>query len=483
MRSRPPQDRPSPRALLCGLACVALLGGCATPSSPTSSQRSAVSLPTTFDGRLPGPARPASAPLTPAWWTSFNDPTLDHLISHALEANETLKIADARLRQAQAEETAARAGPKPSVNAVAQYQRQHLPPNDRNKDPLVSQYAITGFEASWDADLFGRVRNLAAAAHADVQAASAARDNASLAVASELASAYFQFRGDQSALAQARRARELQSSKLPWIQRRISAGEANRTDLAEATLRLDSQDADLADLEQRSAHTLHRLSVLAAEPTETLRTALAQPARLDAEPESPAHASPAALLRHRADIRQAERELVAAHAIDQASRADLFPRLTFNGQLSFFAFGWGLGPTLQWDLFDRSRVKAREARAGAQVDEAFARYQRTVSEAVAQVEDALSDLKTARARRDSLKSAAAEAAKLAAYTRRRAQAGLANRIDIADAEISEARTRLALDSQEALVRQAWVGLFRALGGGWSDDSARTVNAPTASSGR
>lgn len=461
MNPRPTSFLRAAQPLAAGL--LALLAGCATPPGSTGKQPPAPPLPASFDGRLPPGAATAPAPVD--WWTAFHDATLDQLVTHALAANEDILIADARLREAEAGYAAARTGREPSVDAVAEYRRQHLPPNDRNKDPLISQYAVTGIAASWEADLFGRVRDLAEAARAGVQAGRAARDDAALAVSSALARAYLAYRGEQAALVQGHRIRDLRASEVAWIRRRVDAGLAGRAELAEASIRLDAQDAGLADLERDHARTLHRLAVLAAEPVDHLRSLLADPGPLSPEPACPPAPEPAQLLLRRADIRRAAQELVAARAVDAASRAELLPRLTFSGQLSFFAFGWGLGPNLQWDLFDRARVKAREARAAAQTDEAVARYQRTVREAVAEVEDALSDLDAARQRRDSLKAAADQAALLTTYARQRLAAGLATRIDLADAQVAESSARLELDAQEAAVRRAWVGLFAALGGG------------------
>jgi outer membrane protein TolC len=193
---------------------------------------------------------------------------------------------------------------------------------------------------------------------------------------------------------------------------------------------------------------------------------LATSARTDDEPAAPALGTPAELLRGRPDIRQAEQELVASSAIEAASTAGLFPRLTFSGQLSFFAFGWGIGPNLSWDVFDRRHVRARQAQAGARADAAFARYQLAVLAAVEDLENALASLQAAKGRRDAVKSRREEAAKLTEYARRRAELGVSNRIEIVAAEQAEADAASGLAVQEAGVREAWVAVFKALGGGW-----------------
>jgi outer membrane protein, multidrug efflux system len=444
---------------------MALLAGCQTPPSRPPPAPPAP-LPASFHGTLPPGSGGAAQPISPQWWNSFGDPILTQLETRTLDANYDLRQADARLREARARWLEADSGREPSVGAGVEYRRQHQPPLEKSKDPLLDQYFVSGFDASWEADLFGRVRKLAAAAQADAGAQVAARNDLAITLTAEVARNYFELRGQQESLAAMRRSCTLSAAELELTRRRVALGAANSTDVAGAQQSLDARTADCSSLRAAGADTITRLSLLTAQPVATLRPLLATAAPLPAEPAAPVLGTPADLLRARPDIRQAEQELVASAAVVDAARADLLPRLTFNGQLSFYAFGWGVGPNLTWDVFDRRRVRARQAQAGARADAAFARYQQTVLAAVADVETALTNLAAARDRRDALKSAWQASTKLAADISARAQLGVANRFDVVAAERAEADAAGGLALQEAAVREAWVAVIKALGGGW-----------------
>jgi multidrug efflux system outer membrane protein len=422
-------------------------------------------------GTLPaGPAAGAEK-AGPGWWESFHDPVLTGLVVRALGANRDLQAADAQLREARALWLAADADRSPAVRAEAEYRRQHEPPDEKNKDALVDQFFVSGFAASWEADLFGRIRSLAAAAHASAEAQAAARSDLALALAAEVGRNYFGLRAQQWARSGLRHAIESRTVELDLNLRRAALGTANRRDLAAARQNLAREQGERGDVEAAISRTIQRLSVLTAQPAEVLLPVLEAPTSLGDEPAEPALGTPAELLRRRPDIRQAEEELVASSATADAARADLLPRLTFDGQLSFFAFGWGVGPHLTWDVFDRRRVKAREAQATARADAAFARYQQTVLTAVEDVENALANLQAAGNRRNALQEAAEQASGPAASARRRADLGVSNRLELVAAERADADAASVLAMQEAVVREAWVAVFKALGGGWDASDA------------
>lgn len=444
---------------------IALLSGCQTPSHP-DSPRPQSPLPSGFQGSLPALKGNAARAVDARWWQAFDDPLLDGLVARAVSANHDLKLADARMREARAlwiENGAAR---WPSVGATVEYRREHQPPIEKDKEPLLDQYFVSGFDATWEADLFGRVRSLTTAARADFEAQNAACDDMAITIAAEVARNYFELRGQQQSLEANRRSVKWRAIELDLIRRRAALGVANPMDIDNARRSLDRQRADGNDLEAAIVRTVQALGVLTAQPAGALKPLLAVPATPDHEPATPALGTPAELLRSRPDIRDAEQELVASSAVKDAAKADLLPRLTFSGQLSFFAFGWGLGPDLTWDVFNRRRIRAREVRASARADASFARYQLAVLTAVADVENALANLKAARGRRDALMSVSEDSTRLAEAVKRRAALGVANKLDEAAAEQTAGDAAGALAAQEAAVDEAWVAVFKALGGGW-----------------
>lgn len=448
-------------AALCG--ALGGLGGCALP--PPRPPPPPPSVPASFHAALPAAPHPAA--LRPDWWESFHDPVLNQLVGRCLDANYDLQLADARFREARALWLGADTAAAPSIQAAAEYRRQHQPPDEKNKDAIIDQYVVLGFDASWEVDLFRRLRDRTAAAQANVRAQAAARGELAVSLAAEVARNYFELRGEQAAVAALEASVGLRARQLDLLRRREALGVANALEVAAARQRLDAETAELAGLRAAVPQTIHRLTVLTVRPADVLFPLLDAPAPPATEPRAPANVTPAAVLRQRADIRQAEEELTASSALAAAAGADLFPRLTFTGQFSFFAFGWGIGPNLTWDVFDRRRVRARQAAAGAGADAAFARYKLVVATAVAEVESALVRLSAARERRDALKAAEREARATVDLVRRRESLGVANRLDLVAVELAEEDAARAAALQEAGVSEAWVTVFKALGGGWT----------------
>ena len=454
------------RELAAAIALLALFPGCQrVPSRPPPAPGP---LPGSFHGALAG-IGDSAAVVGPKWWEAFGDPVLNRLVERALTANYDLQEADARLHEARALSLENDAGRGPSVAAIAEYRRQHLPSDLKNDAAMVDQFFVTGFDATWEADLFGRVRSLGAAAHASAEAQAAARGELAVTLAAEVARTYFECCAHQRQLALQKRVIELRGTALDLTRRRAALGTANAADVA-AQREINRRRADLTDLQAMVSHSIQRLSVLTNQPADALAPMLAAAVVSTGEPAAPLVQSPAEVLRHRPDVRRAELELVASSAVEDAAQADLLPRLTFNGQLSFYAFGWGVGPHLSWDLFDRRRVKAREAQAGARADAAFARYRAAVLGAVADVENALVDLEAAKVRRDFLATGVEESARGTAGARHRTELGVANRMEILVAEQARAEQEAALAAQESVVRQGWVALFKALGGGWDSQA-------------
>ena len=434
-------------------------------------------MPANFRGTLPTVHGEAPPEAGAQWWKLFNDPVLTRLVTRALDANYDMRLAAARLREARARWLEAGTELSPTMHAVGEYRRQNLPPDEKNQDKPLRDIFVSGFDATWEADLFGRVRSLTSAARASVDAQVAVSDDLAVTLAAEVARNYFELRGQQESLAALRRSVELRAVELDLTRRRAAMGEANVVDLAAARQNLNSQMAHVGDLDAAISRTIRRLSVLTAQLADELYPVLAAQAHPGNEPAALALGTPADLLRRRPDIRQAEQELVASSSIEDAAKAELFPRLTFNGQLSFFAYGWGIGPSLSWDVFDRRRVKAHQVQAAARGDAAFAHYQLTVLTAVEDVENVLASLKAARDRRDVLKSSLEESAKIVEYTRRRAGLGVSNKIEIVAAELEEANASGVLAAQEAVVREAWVAVFKALGAGWQASARDRMSAP------
>lgn len=452
------------RLAVAGFWAVALaaLAGCQSPAlRPTATP---APLTAGFHGTLPADVGPPQ-PVPAQWWTVFHDSILDDLETRTIAANYDLDVAEAHVREALAAWQGASGARHPSVEGDVEYRRQHEPSMLKNNAPLVNQYVITGVDVAWDADLFGRVRDLAAASKAGVDARTAAREELALTLTAEVARTYFSLRGNQQAQADLERAVQLADTAVNLIRSRMVEGVANGVDLAHARRAADAVRAELLPVQAAIDRDLLHLGVLTTQSAAALYAALGRPSPLPAEPAAPRLGQPADLLRARPDVWEAEAALRASSKLAAAATADLLPRLTFSGDLSFYAFGWGVGPRLTWDLFDRRRARARQSEAGARADAAYTRYQQVVLGAVNDVEGALAGLRGARSRRDVLRAAAADATAVAADARRRADLGVANRSNIVAAEQAEAIADATLAAQEAVVRESWVTLMQSLGGG------------------
>jgi outer membrane protein, multidrug efflux system len=219
--------------------------------------------------------------------------------------------------------------------------------------------------------------------------------------------------------------------------------------------------------------------VLTGSLPEALSTRLSSPQTLPALPQLNAIGKPDALLRRRPDIRGAERSLAAATARVGVAVADLFPRVTFIGSVGYSAanvsdFGgpradmFSYGPSISWAAFDLGRVRANIDIAEAQTQAALAAYESTVLTALEETEGALVTYGYAQSRRATLEEAAAASSKAASLARQRFEGGLADFLNVLDAE------RDALSAQDSLAQSrtqtatSLIAVYKALGGGWTE---------------
>jgi multidrug efflux system outer membrane protein len=460
-------------ALIALATLAAALAGCAVgpnyvkPATPVAPQ---------FAGARTGAYTPQDAQAQ--FWTQFGDPTLDRLVDEALVANHDLRIALANLVEARAERRQSQFDLAPTVTASGGYTKQRFPAvSSPTGTEFTQQFYDAGFDAFWELDFFGRIRRNIEANSAQVQSAEAGLRDAQVSVTAEVARTYFELRGEQARFAVAWRNVENQRATLQLTQARLEAGRSTELDTARAQAQLSATLTTLGPLEAAIARSIHRLSVLTGQQPEALRELLAPPRELPDLPQITAVGDPAGLLRRRPDIRVAERQLASSNALVGVAIADLFPKVTFTGSFSYAApvpsqlgtsasRGYVIGPGISWAAFDLGRVQAEVAGSRARADAALASYERTVLRALEETENAL--ITHARTR-DSLSDAAAAAAAsqtAARIARTRYEGGVADFLDVLDAE----RTQLADEDRLAQSRTdaatSLVAVYKALGGGW-----------------
>lgn len=424
------------------------------------------------------PDNAVSAAVETAWWRRLNDSQLNSLVIEAEQQNYDLKVAEARLKEARALWTQARYDLLPTVTSEAGYTNTQTSKALSNAGRSVrSELHDAGLDATWELDLFGRVRRSIKAAKATEEAVTAERDAVLIAVRAEVASNYLLVRGAQTQLEVARRNADNQAESLRIAEASLQGGRGTQLDVARARAQWNSTLASIPQFESIIDQGIHRVAVLCGKAPSDMRTRLRTSKPMPAPPSSISLPRPAEVLRHRPDIRVAERNLAAATERVGIATADLFPRVTFNGSIGLQGEtlsamtkagngAYSFGPRLTWAAFDLGRVKQQIAAAGARAEGALAQYEQTVLQALEEAENALTVYGRERARLQFLRasaSAAQEAAKLASQ---RYKDGVTSFLDVVDAE------RVALAAENEVVASqvraatAWVAVYKAMGGGW-----------------
>ncbi len=421
-----------------------------------------------------------SADAVAAWWRGFNDERLNSLIDRSLTNNHDVRIAAANLKESRALRRQTQFDLLPTITPRAGYTRTLTSQAAAFGFPRqlreVGLYDV-GFDATWEIDLFGHVRRSVEANTAAMQAAEANLQDARVSLIGEVARNYFELRGVQNQLAVARRNSDNQRETLHITQARLDGGRGTQLDVARASAQLNNTLASIPALQQAVTHAVHRLSVLAGQQPTALAAELQDAAPMPGLPALVAIGNPDSLLRRRADVRAAERNLAAATARIGIDTADLFPRVTFNGQLGLQAGNiagldkggadaWSFGPRITWAALDYGHVHARIKAAGARAEAALAIYQRTILTTLEETEDALVDFGQEQARRDYLREAVNSSETAATLARQRFDNGATDFLTVLDAErvLLEAEDQYA--QSQTRTATALIAVYKALGGGW-----------------
>jgi NodT family efflux transporter outer membrane factor (OMF) lipoprotein len=435
-----------------------------------------------------------------AWWSAFDDPMLTSLIERAASSNLDLRTAMLRIDEARAQRAVSAAAYWPKLSVDAAYSRQRLSEttptgslfSSVGKLPLpagagvsipnpYSQYQLSA-NASWEIDLFGRVRRSVEAADANVQVSVEDRRSILVSVLADVAHSYLELRGAQARLHTAKENLATIEELVDLTRQRRAAGMTTYIDVSKATAQATGTSAELPAFELQITRDINQLSQLLAREPEALRGELDSPAPLPSVPANLPIGVPAELARRRPDIREAEANLHAATAQIGVAVADLFPRLTLAanggfqsesaGKLLDWASRFGsMGPTLDVPVFDRGRwktVRLYDVRA----QEAALAYQRTVLSALHEVENAIAAYGADQQRRRWLDATVTENRDSLTLSRQRYQTGLSNFIDVLDAERTLQQNQLSLADSTTAVTTDLVGLYRALGGDWQPIAER-----------
>jgi multidrug efflux system outer membrane protein len=405
------------------LLAPALLAACTV--GPRYEEPPEMETPARFDQAT---AEAAADPVGSELWHGFGSPELDKVISRALAANTTIAQAAARLAETRALSGLSIYSWFPTVTAAGDRQKAQY----SSGDPLAPGGIRTdtwraGFDASWEIDLFGSLRNEFRAIDRRTEADAAALADAQLSIVAETAQAWFAMIGARERLALRRRQLENQEDNIRILEARVRAGNSSGLDLAQAEAQRRGVAASLPLAEADLVREEQRLAVLTAWPIETLRANLSPATPIPELPQIVATGTPEDWMRRRPDIRAAERELAASYADVGDEVAEYFPKVTLLGSFGWTsgdrseigepeAERWFYGPAISWSFLDFGRVRQRVKAAEARRDGAIAVYQQTVLQALEETENALAGFRAANRAEDELRlglEAATEAARLA----------------------------------------------------------------------
>jgi len=472
--------------LLAGVATACLLNGCAVGPNfhPPKTEVSAAFANSNQTNMTP-------APTAVTWWRGFNDAILNRLVDRAVVTNLDLRIATAHVLEARALRMGAVADLFPIANANAGWTKS-LSSQDAVSVPLTrsqreNSLYNAGFDATWELDFFGHVRRSIQADTAVVAATIATRQDVLVTLISEVARNYFELRGAQNQLAVARGNVETERETLDLAVSKLKAGRATELDTARARAQLDATLAFIPPLEAAAKRSIHRLSVLTGQQPTALESELAPPVPIPALPPLVNIGNPADLLRRRPDIRSAESSLAAATARIGVETADLFPRVTFNGnigvQASQFsglvksgADTYSFGPSITWAALDLGHVLARIKAANARAEAQLAGYERAVLNALEETENALVDFGREQVRRDYLRQSERSATQALTLARQRYDGGISDFLPVLDAQRSQLVIQAQLAQSETRTATSLVAIYKALGGGWEIEQSATATA-------
>lgn len=421
-------------------------------------------------------ARPAELA---SWWSNLKDPQLDALITRAIAGNPSVEVARARVREARAnvgQETGTLFPTLGNTSSVNRMKTAGTASTTGNGD--VSTLYRSGFDASWEIDLFGGKQRGVEAARYGLDAAEEELRNTMLVLIGDVASNYVQVRGAQARIALGTMTARSQRQSAVLTRAKQEGGTATSADVARAEALAASTEADLPTYEISRATAVNRLGVLLGLPPASLSVELSR-SRPIPRPRLPASVGiPAETLLARPDVRMAERQLAQSTARIGVAEAARYPSISLTGNIASQALhisdlakgstiGWSVGPSLNVPLFRGGQLKAAVEVAKAARDQSFSAYERSVLTAMEDVENAIVSLSQQRRRSAKLAVAVDAYRRADQAARTQYETGSLNYLDLLDGQRQLYTAEGALIESQIAVTTTYITLHKALGGGWT----------------
>jgi len=466
--------RSTSKQIVSGVVAAALLGGCAIGPN---YKRPSVAEPPTFRGQATAEAASlADAP----WWEVFQDPSLKALIQEALRNNYDVRIAAARVQEARANLSVARSDLYPSFDYSGGVSRSKVGPGIQGRPggpvPNATNFYSATMSASWELDIWGRIRRSNEAARATLLATEDGRRGVWLTLVSDLAQAYFELLALDVRLQIARNSTDAYQRTYDLFLDRFNLGAASKLETSRAQGALGEAQANIPQLESDIVAKENQIRILLA----TVPGPILRGKPMYDQPVVPAVPAglPSALLERRPDLRQAEQQLVSANARIGIAKAEFFPKLsltalfgTASPEVSALTGGsatiWAVTGMFSGPLFNAGRTLGSYRASIAQWEQARLQYEQAVLGALREVSDALTalgKLTDAETGQDTAVKALAEAVE---HATDRYRQGLANYFEVLEAQqqLYPAQNTLAQIRRDRLL--TYVRLYKTLGGGWS----------------
>jgi multidrug efflux system outer membrane protein len=412
------------------------------------------------------------------WWTLYNDEVLDDLISKASKNNTDLKIAVARIEEADGYMREVGAALFPQVNldsSASRYKVTELgaTPVFGGMTPTRSNYNVK-LSTTFELDFWGKLRRAQESAKAQALASRFAKDTIDLSLKSLVTGDYLLLRSLEAQIELSKASMKSREDSLALTQRRLEGGVSSALDVHQAEVAYNNLKAQLADLTRQRTIIEHQLAVLTGDLD--LKVAAGDIKSLPIPPVPPV-GLPSTLLEARPDVRQAEQNLIAANAKIGVAKAALFPTISLTAGLGgeskdlgdvlkSAARIWNGGLSLNLPVFDSGRLSSKVDQASAAQKQLLASYERAVQNAFTEVNDALVNVRQNTEREVALNASQASASKALAIANNRYKSGYTGYLEVLDAQRVFNDASLAYVQSRQARLTSTVELFKALGGGW-----------------
>ncbi len=419
-----------------------------------------------------------------AWWEQFSDPVLNELIRIALRENKDLRVATAAVEEFYGRYGATRADLFPQFNYNGQAGKERVPATP-GANPTTSKFYQIAFNASWELDIWGKLRRATEAARADLLGTEEARRGVILTLVTSVATSYVDLRGLQRQLEIAIQTTKSREESLNLFTVRFKAGTISEVELNQVTSQFYEAQATIPDLKKRIVQQENLLSILLGRnPGPVASGRSINELALPAVPAG----LPSDLLVRRPDIVQAEQQLISANARIGVAKGQYFPTISLTGLLGTASAAlsdlftgpskiWSYAGTVTGPLFTFGKIKGAVKAAEAVQQEALFNYQRSIQNGFREVNDSLEDQARTREQLESQARQVESLRRYAQLSRVRYDNGYTSYLEVLDAERSLFNAELSYtQTQEALFR-AMVNLYKAMGGGWLLEADRIATTP------